>query len=266
MKIRFLVIALLILSLTGGAAYAASVTLAWDPVSEATGYRLYYGTSTGSHPESIDAGDVIQYEVAGLEEGVTYYFVVRAYDSTRESADSNEVSYSVPLSTASDTTSDSTSSDDTTSDSTTSDGTTSDSTTTDSTSTDTTGSTDTADSDSAASDTTASDTTVPDTTLPTVAITSPTADSYYETDKSNLDLGGTASDDVGVTLVSWVNSRGGSGDASGTASWAIAGISLSKGKNEVTVSAVDAAGNSASSIMTIKRGKAPKAPKGLKTK
>ena len=55
-------------------------------------------------------------------------------------------------------------------------------------------------------------------------ITPPTVDDYksysvgylYGTSSSNLDIGGTASDDTGVvTQVTWSNNRGGSG----TASW-----------------------------------------------
>ena len=38
---------------------------------------------------------------------------------------------------------------------------------------------------------------------------------------STLALSGTASDNVGVTQVSWANDRGGSGNASGTTSWSV---------------------------------------------
>src|SRR5205823_7332140 len=58
-----------------------------------------------------------------------------------------------------------------------------------------------------------------DTTPPTVAITSPTSSSTYSTTSSPLTLGGTASDNVGVTQVTWASSRGGSGTATGTTSW-----------------------------------------------
>ena len=58
-----------------------------------------------------------------------------------------------------------------------------------------------------------------DTISPTVMITSPTSESTYTTTSDNLNLGGTASDDVGVTGMTWSNNRGGSGTASGTTSW-----------------------------------------------
>src|SRR5206468_2009640 len=82
-----------------------------------------------------------------------------------------------------------------------------------------------------------------DTTPPTIAITSPTTDSTYSTSSSPLTLGGTASDNVGVTQVTWANSRGGSGTASGTTSWTASGIPIQPGTNVLTVTAQDAAGN-----------------------
>jgi len=89
-----------------------------------------------------------------------------------------------------------------------------------------------------------------DTTPPTVAITSPTSSSTYSTGSSPLTLGGTAADHVGVTQVMWANSRGGSGTASGTTSWAASGIVLQLGTNVLTVTARDAAGNTATASLT----------------
>ena len=88
--------------------------------------------------------------------------------------------------------------------------------------------------------------TAPDTTAPVVTITGPTSSSTYATTASTLSLGGTASDAVGVTQVSWVNNRGGSGTATGTTAWS-AGIALQSGSNLLTVTARDAAGNIGSS-------------------
>src|SRR5207247_6764022 len=78
---------------------------------------------------------------------------------------------------------------------------------------------------------------------PTVTITSPTSSSTYSTSSSPLTLGGTASDNNAVTQVTWVNSRGGSGTASGTTSWTASGIPIQPGTNVLTVTARDAAGN-----------------------
>lgn len=92
--------------------------------------------------------------------------------------------------------------------------------------------------------------TAPDTTAPVVTITGPTSSSTYATTASTLSLGGTASDAVGVTQVSWVNNRGGSGTATGTTTWS-AGIALQSGSNLLTVTARDAAGNTSSDTLTV---------------
>ncbi len=80
-------------------ALAAQVHLAWAPSSgEVTGYRLYYGTSPGNHPNKIEVGNVTDYVVTGLKDGVTYYFVARAYNAYGESADSNELTWTSSVS------------------------------------------------------------------------------------------------------------------------------------------------------------------------
>ena len=92
---------------------------------------------------------------------------------------------------------------------------------------------------------------VSDTQSPQVAITSPTAGGNYTTSSSTISLGGTASDNVGVTQVAWSGSGGGSGTATGTSTWSIAGIGLSAGQNTITVTAKDAAGNQGSAVITV---------------
>src|ERR1051326_4908774 len=86
--------------------------------------------------------------------------------------------------------------------------------------------------------------TPPDTTAPTVSITSPTTASTWSTSSSTMSLSGTASDNVGVTAITWANSAGGSGTASGPTSWSVSTINLAAGSNLITVTARDAAGNS----------------------
>jgi hypothetical protein len=96
-------------------------------------------------------------------------------------------------------------------------------------------------------------TTIPasaDTTPPSIAITAPVNVSTYVTTSSVLTVSGTASDSVGVTQVSWVNSAGGSGIAAGTTSWS-ANIPLVPGTNVITVTASDAAGNTARATLTV---------------
>jgi hypothetical protein len=91
-----------------------------------------------------------------------------------------------------------------------------------------------------------------DTTDPTVYITSPTWRSTYATQEGTLMLGGTASDNVAVTSITWANNRGGSGTALGTTDWTIPDFSLQSGDdNVITVTATDAAGNSATDTLTV---------------
>jgi len=89
-----------------------------------------------------------------------------------------------------------------------------------------------------------------DVTPPTVAITSPTSSPTFTTNTSSMALGGTASDNVGVTQVTWMNSRGGNGTATGTTSWTASGIGLQMGTNMLTVQARDAAGNTKVATLT----------------
>ncbi|PYM97031.1 MAG: hypothetical protein DME04_00070 [Candidatus Rokuibacteriota bacterium] len=89
-----------------------------------------------------------------------------------------------------------------------------------------------------------------DTTPPSVTITSPQGASGYSTSSSPITLAGTASDNVGVTQVTWSNSRGGSGTATGTTNWTASGIALQLGSNVLTVTARDAAGNIGTAAMT----------------
>jgi hypothetical protein len=93
--------------------------------------------------------------------------------------------------------------------------------------------------------------TPPDTISPTIQITSPTSNPTYSTTQATINIGGTASDYVGVTQVTWANNRGGSGTASGTTSWSVSGITLYSGQNIITVTARDAAGNTGSDTLTV---------------
>jgi hypothetical protein len=94
-------------------------------------------------------------------------------------------------------------------------------------------------------------TVTPETVAPTVTITSPTSTATFSTGTSAIALAGTASDNIGVTQVSWVNSRGGSGTATGTTSWSAAGIVLQGGANVLTVTTRDAAGNTSTDVLTV---------------
>ena len=76
--------------------YAASVTLAWNPSPDPTvvGYIILYGNSSGSFSQSINVGSSNSATVADLTPGITYLFVVAAYDATGlQSAPSNQISF-----------------------------------------------------------------------------------------------------------------------------------------------------------------------------
>ena len=90
-----------------------------------------------------------------------------------------------------------------------------------------------------------------DTTDPTINITGPTTLSSYTTSVSSVTLSGIASDNIAVTQVTWTNNRGGSGAATGTTAWNIAGITLQSGSNIITVTAHDSAGNTGTDQITV---------------
>jgi hypothetical protein len=86
------------LCLWPSAALAANVTLAWDSNQEndIAGYILYYGMSSGNYTSNIDVGNINQYTLPALQDGVTYYFAVTAYNlDDYESDYSQELHYTV---------------------------------------------------------------------------------------------------------------------------------------------------------------------------
>jgi hypothetical protein len=85
--------------------------------------------------------------------------------------------------------------------------------------------------------------TAADTIAPSLTISSPTANATLVTGSPTLTLGGSASDNVGVTQVTWANDRGGSGVATGTTTWTTGTITLQSGLNTLSVTARDAANN-----------------------
>jgi hypothetical protein len=107
---------------------------------------------------------------------------------------------------------------------------------------------------------------IADTTPPSVNITSPKKLANFLINTTTLDLSGTADDDVGVTKVTWENSKGGSGEAIGTSSWSIPSVDLSAGWNRITITAIDAAGNAGQKFVYInyRTRRAPKSPKKIR--
>jgi subtilisin-like proprotein convertase family protein len=73
----------------------------------------------------------------------------------------------------------------------------------------------------------------------------------YTTSATKIDIAGTAADDVGISRVTWTNDRGGSGPCVGTSTWYARGIYLKPGRNLITITASDAAGNTLSYYLTV---------------
>src|SRR5579864_547686 len=74
------------------AADGASLTAAWNPSPEATGYKLSWGTQSGVYSNTVDVGNQTSWQVTGLACKTAFYFVVRAYNSAGTSAPSAEAS------------------------------------------------------------------------------------------------------------------------------------------------------------------------------
>ena len=73
---------------------AAWFTLSWNanPETDIAGYIVFYGTMSGNYTTSVDVGNCTSFNFPEALTGVTYYFAVRAYDTTgRQSAYSEEV-------------------------------------------------------------------------------------------------------------------------------------------------------------------------------
>jgi hypothetical protein len=91
-----------IIILSAAASFAGDVTLSWGPpainsdgtiLTDLAGYKIYYGTTSGNYVYYVDIGNVINYRIMDLGEGLTYYFAVTAYDTSgNESEFSAEVS------------------------------------------------------------------------------------------------------------------------------------------------------------------------------
>jgi uncharacterized membrane protein YgcG len=75
-------------------AYAAEVHLEWNHSStfSVDGYRVYWGTASGSYSHSYDVGLLTYHTIYDLNDQTRYYFAVTAYDGGVESGFSNEVS------------------------------------------------------------------------------------------------------------------------------------------------------------------------------
>jgi hypothetical protein len=99
---RLLLLVVTAFTVAASTAAAQNVTLAWNanPESNIAGYRVQYGTQSGSPSATVDVGRVTSRLFTGLTVGTRYYFRVLAYTTTGQtSAPSSEVSHVVPSST-----------------------------------------------------------------------------------------------------------------------------------------------------------------------
>ncbi|MCP4251979.1 MAG: fibronectin type III domain-containing protein [Candidatus Scalindua sp.] len=79
--------------------FLSQVTLTWDPNSESdlAGYKLHYGTTSGSPNLVLDVGNQTFGTIPNLISGQTYYISVTAYDTSgNESTSLSEVIHIVP--------------------------------------------------------------------------------------------------------------------------------------------------------------------------
>jgi hypothetical protein len=94
-SLRMAVAAVLLILASSTAAFAqTTVTAMWDRNTDTytAGYRVYYGTSPGNYQWNVDAGNEVSAPIS-VSPGYTYYFVVRAYNSSLEyGPPSNEAS------------------------------------------------------------------------------------------------------------------------------------------------------------------------------
>jgi hypothetical protein len=92
----------------------------------------------------------------------------------------------------------------------------------------------------------------PDNVPPVLLVQSPSS-TIVQTSQATITVSGAASDNVGVTKVTWQNTLRGSGTAAGTTKWTADSIPIYPGTNTVIIRAYDAAGNSSWRSVTVVR-------------
>lgn len=89
MSLRFQSIALfvcvlaLLLCPASALAQSSSITLAWNasPDSSVAGYKVSWGTISGTYTSTVDVGNVTTWTATGLDPNQRYSFIVQAYNS-----------------------------------------------------------------------------------------------------------------------------------------------------------------------------------------
>lgn len=70
-----------LISIAATGAFAGQVEIAWDSVTGATGYRAYYGTTSGQYTGTQDMGNATSGNLTGLNDCTTYYIAIKAYNN-----------------------------------------------------------------------------------------------------------------------------------------------------------------------------------------
>ncbi|TXG78324.1 MAG: fibronectin type III domain-containing protein, partial [Rhodocyclaceae bacterium] len=80
------ILAAIVLSLLLGVlsmpAFAGQASLAWNASASSgvTGYKVHYGTASGTYGTHLDVGNTLSATIPNLTSGATYYFAVTAYN------------------------------------------------------------------------------------------------------------------------------------------------------------------------------------------
>jgi fibronectin type 3 domain-containing protein len=82
--------------LTAVAQSPSSISVSWDPVNEASYYRVYRATSSGGYYSNITSTSGTSFDDTGLSSNTTYYYKVSAYGNAGESALSSYTSAITP--------------------------------------------------------------------------------------------------------------------------------------------------------------------------
>jgi|KBSSwiStaDraftv2_1062776.scaffolds.fasta_scaffold80775_1 hypothetical protein len=88
---RKLALLLVAAGLAISASHAGEIQLTWDPVQGASGYRVYYGSSSGVYGSSITVSGPSA-TITGLTDCATHFVAVKAFNGAGESSQfSNEI-------------------------------------------------------------------------------------------------------------------------------------------------------------------------------
>lgn len=74
--------------------FLLTITLTWDSVPGAVGYKMYCGSSSGVYAAPVEVTTGVEYDVTLPGD---YYCAVTAYSTTEESGYSNELFFHIPL-------------------------------------------------------------------------------------------------------------------------------------------------------------------------